>query len=306
CRPRELGSQKGRKGRQMDSRGTDRHRSSTHRSGAAAMGGEVRTMGRIRFTLAEVVKMEEVLNNLKAMPKRPVIQGLTDDFNASPDRSGDDKVPVQYNQVHTWFQNRRYKQKRRGKRPPARGKKMLPTGAEAQHPASYRVQSSSPSNSESQSGNTSSDGGLVQLEAKSPRNGAWYDVAAIQSCRFSETGEQEVQVWFSGFGAEEEEWINVCKSVRLRSLPCIATECVGVLPGDLILCYQEGKEQALYFDAHILQVERRTHDIRGCRCSFLVRYDHDHSEEIVPLRKVCRRPCADVKIDIVIDDSLAE
>uniref|UniRef100_A0A453Q8A8 Homeobox domain-containing protein n=1 Tax=Aegilops tauschii subsp. strangulata TaxID=200361 RepID=A0A453Q8A8_AEGTS len=222
----------------MDSRGTDRHRSSTHRSGAAAMGGEVRTMGRIRFTLAEVVKMEEVLNNLKAMPKRPVIQGLTDDFNASPDRSGDDKVPVQYNQVHTWFQNRRYKQKRRGKRPPARGKKMLPTGAEAQHPASYRVQSSSPSNSESQSGNTSSDGGLVQLEAKSPRNGAWYDVAAIQSCRFSETGEQEVQVWFSGFGAEEEEWINVCKSVRLRSLPCIATECVGVLPGDLILCYQ--------------------------------------------------------------------
>uniref|UniRef100_A0A453Q8H4 Homeobox domain-containing protein n=1 Tax=Aegilops tauschii subsp. strangulata TaxID=200361 RepID=A0A453Q8H4_AEGTS len=136
----------------MDSRGTDRHRSSTHRSGAAAMGGEVRTMGRIRFTLAEVVKMEEVLNNLKAMPKRPVIQGLTDDFNASPDRSGDDKVPVQYNQVHTWFQNRRYKQKRRGKRPPARGKKMLPTGAEAQHPASYRVQSSSPSNSESQSG----------------------------------------------------------------------------------------------------------------------------------------------------------
>uniref|UniRef100_A0A453Q869 Homeobox domain-containing protein n=1 Tax=Aegilops tauschii subsp. strangulata TaxID=200361 RepID=A0A453Q869_AEGTS len=275
-------------------------------AGAAAMGGEVRTMGRIRFTLAEVVKMEEVLNNLKAMPKRPVIQGLTDDFNASPDRSGDDKVPVQYNQVHTWFQNRRYKQKRRGKRPPARGKKMLPTGAEAQHPASYRVQSSSPSNSESQSGNTSSDGGLVQLEAKSPRNGAWYDVAAIQSCRFSETGEQEVQVWFSGFGAEEEEWINVCKSVRLRSLPCIATECVGVLPGDLILCYQEGKEQALYFDAHILQVERRTHDIRGCRCSFLVRYDHDHSEEIVPLRKVCRRPCADVKIDIVIDDSLAE
>lgn len=49
---------------------------------------------------------------------------------------------------------------------------------------------------------------------------------------------QEVQVWFSGFGAEEEEWINVCKSVRLRSLPCIATECVDVLPGDLILCYQ--------------------------------------------------------------------
>ncbi|XP_044350824.1 protein SAWADEE HOMEODOMAIN HOMOLOG 2-like [Triticum aestivum] len=187
----------------------------------------------------------------------------------------------------------------------ARGK-MLPTGAEAQHPASYWVQSSSPSNSESQSGNTSSDGGLVQLEAKSPRNGAWFDVAAILSSRFSETGDQEIQVWFSGFGAEEEEWINVCKSVRLRSLPCIATECVGVLPGDLILCYQERKEQALYFDAHVLQVDRRTRDLRGCCCSFLVRYDHDHSEEIVSLRKVCRRPSADVKIDIVFDHSLAE
>ncbi|XBJ21552.1 hypothetical protein VPH35_000088 [Triticum aestivum] len=95
---------------------------------------------------------------------------------------------------------------------------MLPTGAEAQHPASYWVQSSSPSNSESQSGNTSSDGGLVQLEAKSPRNGAWFDVAAILSSRFSETGDQE----------------------------------------------------------------------------------------IVSLRKVCRRPSADVKIDIVFDHSLAE
>ncbi|KAF7081762.1 hypothetical protein CFC21_085673 [Triticum aestivum] len=261
--------------------------------------------GRIRFTHAEVAKMLEVLRDLNAMPKRPIIQGLTDDLNASPDRSGDGQVPVQYSQVHTWFQNRRYTQKRRGERPPAQGK-MLPTGAEAQHPASYRVQSSCPSNSESQSGNASSDCGLVQLEAKSPTNGAWFDVAAILSYRFSETGDQEIQVWFSGFGAEEEEWINVCKSVRLRSLPCIDTECVGVLPGDLILCYQVRKEQALYFDAHVLEVERRTHDLRGCRCSFLVRYDHDHSEEMVPLRKVCRRPSADVKIDIVIDDSLAE
>lgn len=41
---------------------------------------------------------------------------------------------------------------------------------------------------------------------------------------------------------------------------------------------QEGKEQALYFDAHVLDVQRRRHDIRGCRCRFLVRYDHDQSE----------------------------
>lgn len=42
--------------------------------------------------------------------------------------------------------------------------------------------------------------------------------------------------------------------------------------------YQEGKEQALYFDAHVLDAQRRRHDMRGCRCRFLVRYDHDQSE----------------------------
>uniref|UniRef100_A0A453RH51 SAWADEE domain-containing protein n=1 Tax=Aegilops tauschii subsp. strangulata TaxID=200361 RepID=A0A453RH51_AEGTS len=110
---------------------------------------------------------------------------------------------------------------------------------------------------------------------------------------------QEVKVRFSGFGPEEDEWINVRKCVRLRSLPCESAECVAVLPGDLILCFQEGKEQALYFDARVLDAQRRRHDVRGCRCRFLVRYDHDHSEEIVPLRKVCRRPETDFRLQIL-------
>lgn len=49
---------------------------------------------------------------------------------------------------------------------------------------------------------------------------------------------QEVLVRFSGFGAEEDEWVNIRKHVRMRSLPCEASECVAVLPGDLILCFQ--------------------------------------------------------------------
>ncbi|CAN1335237.1 Protein SAWADEE HOMEODOMAIN HOMOLOG 2, partial [Linum perenne] len=107
---------------------------------------------------------------------------------------------------------------------------------------------------------------------------------------------QDVLVRFSGFGPDEDEWINVRKNVRQRSLPCEASECVAVLPGDLILCFQEGKDQALYFDAHVLDAQRRRHDVRGCRCRFLVRYDHDQSEEIVPLRKVCRRPETDYRL----------
>jgi hypothetical protein len=58
----------------------------------------------------------------------------------------------------------------------------------------------------------------------------------VCTCLFSVF--QEVRVRFSGFGAEEDEWINVRKCVRQRSLQCEATECVAVLPGDLILCFQ--------------------------------------------------------------------
>jgi hypothetical protein len=46
----------------------------------------------------------------------------------------------------------------------------------------------------------------------------------------------------------------------------------------MVLNFQEGKDQALYFDAHVLDAQRRRHDVRGCRCRFLVRYDHDQSE----------------------------
>uniref|UniRef100_A0A0D3GGS4 SAWADEE domain-containing protein n=1 Tax=Oryza barthii TaxID=65489 RepID=A0A0D3GGS4_9ORYZ len=61
----------------------------------------------------------------------------------------------------------------------------------------------------------------------------------------------------------------------------------------------EGKHQALYFDAHVLDAQKRRHDARGCRCRFLVCYDHDDSEEIVPLRKMCRRPETDYRLEIL-------
>ena len=34
----------------------------------------------------------------------------------------------------------------------------------------------------------------------------------------------------------------------------------------------------MYFDAHVLEIERKRHDIRGCRCQFLIRYDHGRTE----------------------------
>lgn len=56
--------------------------------------------------------------------------------------------------------------------------------------------------------------------------------------------------------------------------------------------FQEGKDQALYFDAHVLDAQRRRHDVRGCRCRFLVRYDHDESEVRVYLIQLAKKDCA--------------
>ncbi|XP_022936583.1 protein SAWADEE HOMEODOMAIN HOMOLOG 1-like isoform X3 [Cucurbita moschata] len=130
----------------------------------------------------------------------------------------------------------------------------------------------------------------LEFEARSSKDGAWYDVAMFLTHRFLSSGEAEVRVRFVGFGAEEDEWVNIKQSVRERSVPLEHSECQKVKAGDLVLCFQERRDQAIYYDAHIVEVQRRMHDIRGCRCLFLIRYDHDSTEEKVRLRRLCRRP----------------
>ncbi|XP_068635110.1 protein SAWADEE HOMEODOMAIN HOMOLOG 2-like isoform X2 [Aristolochia californica] len=242
-----------------------------------------------RFTPSEVADMEAILQEANnATPAREIISSLADKFSSSAERAG--KNVVQPKQVSNWFQNRRYAQK--AKLVKALGKlSVTPVPRDDSVPArNVSVPVST------QPGKITVEGNQQEYEAKSARDGAWYDVASFISHRRSETGEAEVRVRFSGFGEEEDEWVHIRKYVRHRSLPCETTECVIILPGDLILCFKEGKDQALYFDAHVLDAKRRMHDIRGCRCRFLVRYDHDQSEEIVPLRKVCRRPETDCRL----------
>ncbi|KAF3772644.1 SAWADEE HOMEODOMAIN-like protein 2 [Nymphaea thermarum] len=130
----------------------------------------------------------------------------------------------------------------------------------------------------------------LEFEARSAKDGAWYDVAMFLAHRVLDSGEPEVRVRFAGFGAIEDEWVNVKRAVRQRSLPLEPSECTRIKPGDLVLCFREGKEQALYFDAHVVEVEKKRHDIRGCRCCFLVRYVHDKTMEKVSLRRLCSRP----------------
>ncbi|MCL7042100.1 hypothetical protein MKW94_024527 [Papaver nudicaule] len=246
-----------------------------------------------RFTANEVVEMEACLQKANfTVPSMEVIRSMAEKFSTSAERSG--KIAVHQKQVWNWFQNRRYAHKAKTGKPP---ENMSVTPKSREDLVSIR---NVPHIMPVPSGRSTSDNNaLMEFEARSSRDGAWYDVAAFISHRMFETGDPEVRVRFAGFGAEEDEWINVRKHVRQRSLPCEASECVAVLAGDLILCFQEGKDQALYYDAHVLDAQRRRHDARGCRCRFLVRYDHDQAEEIVQLRKVCRRPETDYRLRLL-------
>ncbi|KAL2457493.1 Protein SAWADEE HOMEODOMAIN1 [Abeliophyllum distichum] len=137
----------------------------------------------------------------------------------------------------------------------------------------------------------------LEFEALSSKDGAWYDVETFLSHRFLGSSEVEFLVRYVGLGAEEDEWVNVRNSVRERSVPLEDAECQKVKVGDLVVCFQERQDQASYYDAHVIEIQRRLHDIRGCRCIFLIRYDHDKTEEKVRLRRLCCRPSMLVEVE---------
>ncbi|GJR99766.1 reverse transcriptase domain-containing protein [Tanacetum coccineum] len=82
-------------------------------------------------------------------------------------------------------------------------------------------------------------------------------------------------------GNDEDEWIHV-KNVRGRSVPLEHSECNRVMGGDNVLCFHEKSDQARYYDAQVIDIQRKLHDIRGCRCIFLVQYEHDKTERWLP------------------------
>lgn len=111
--------------------------------------------------------------------------------------------------------------------------------------------------------------------------------------------------------------MNVKRAVRERSIPLEPSECWKVAVGDLVLCFQvcllrttifsffyyvtsdlflpriihqESAEQATYHDAHVMEIQRKLHDIRGCRCLFQIRYDHDQTEVTIILTRMFPPP----------------
>ncbi|XP_057452043.1 protein SAWADEE HOMEODOMAIN HOMOLOG 1-like [Lotus japonicus] len=130
-------------------------------------------------------------------------------------------------------------------------------------------------------------------EARSKKDLAWHDVAMCRNFRYSRTGELEVLVRYAGFGKVEDEWVNVKSEMRERSIPLEPSECHKVKDGDLVLCFLERGDYALYFDARVVRIHRRLHDATDCKCIFTVRFLHDNSEEEIHWKGVYYRPTQD-------------
>lgn len=128
------------------------------------------------------------------------------------------------------------------------------------------------------------------FEAKSAKDFAWYDVAAFINYRITSSAELEVRVRFAGFDKDDDEWVNVKWGVRQRSIPLEPSECDRINVGDLVLCFRVDEHHAVYCDAYVEEIERKSHDVEDCNCTFLVRYDYDDVEDKVQLNRLCCRP----------------
>uniref|UniRef100_A0A7C9D444 SAWADEE domain-containing protein n=1 Tax=Opuntia streptacantha TaxID=393608 RepID=A0A7C9D444_OPUST len=209
------------------------------------------------FAGSEISEMENLFRELgKDSLNQEFCQELAATFSSSTCRVG--KPAISWEQVQGWFQD---KQK------------------DLQASADNCV--SRPDSSVVLKGKTSADFSELAFEAKSARDNAWYDVGTFLNYRFLSTGELEARVRFAGFGNSHDEWVNVREGVRERSIPLEASECHKV---------KERPDYAVYTDAHVLEIQRRLHDIKGCRCIFVVRFDEDKTVEKLPLNKICCRP----------------
>lgn len=224
------------------------------------------------FTKAETEKLEKLLKESEEqLLDKEFCQKVVKNFNRSSDRAG--KPVVKWTEVQSWFQSQK-------KNSPGASLKLST-------PQEVFPSNKAPENLQLSKGEKVPELSELEFEARSSKDGAWYDVDMFLTHRILPSGEAEARIRFVGFGAEEDEWVNIKKAVRERSFPLEPSECQKIKVGDLILCFQERKDQAIHYDAHVMEIQRRLHDIRGCRCLFLIRYDHDNTEERVRLRRLC-------------------
>lgn len=234
------------------------------------------------FSLSEIVEMENIINE---MGEKALHQEFCDELatrlSSSAIRAG--RAALTWQQVQSWFQDKHKELQAETVSSPVALKLFVDL-------SDANISRNASESSQKPEGNDATDLSELAFEAKSFKDDAWYDVASFLTFRVLCTGELEARVRFAGFGKEEDEWVNVRKGIRERSIPLEPSECHRINTGDLVLCFQDRLNQAVYCDAHIMEIQRKPHDASSCTCDFIVRYDHDFSQEMVELSRLCCRP----------------
>ncbi|XP_030525593.2 protein SAWADEE HOMEODOMAIN HOMOLOG 1 [Rhodamnia argentea] len=234
------------------------------------------------FSLSEIVEMENILNEMgEKSLHQEFCEELATRLSSSAIRAG--RAALTWQQVQSWFQDKHKELQAETVSSPI-ALKLFVDLSEA------TVSRDASESTQKPEGDDAIDLSELAFEAKSFKDEAWYDVASFLTFRVLCTGELEARVRFAGFDKGEDEWVSVRKGIRERSIPLEPSECHRVNTGDLVLCFQERFNQAVYCDAHIMEIRRKLHDDSSCTCVFIVRYDHDFSQEIVELSRLCCRP----------------
>ncbi|KAM1364992.1 hypothetical protein ACFX13_044066 [Malus domestica] len=208
--------------------------------------------------------------------EREFCQSTAKSFNRSAARAG--KPIVKWTELQSWFENR---------------VKESPNICR-NYPSNKAHKSSEIPKAEEKIPDVSG----LEFEARSSKDGAWYDVEKFLAHRFLRTGETEVRVRFVGFRAEEDEWVNVKKAVRERSVPLEHSECRTLKVGDHVLCILERRDEAIYYDSHIYRYPKENARYKGPPVSSQSVSSYltvdlmmfNVLQERVRLRRLCRRP----------------
>ncbi|KAH9611163.1 hypothetical protein KSS87_016362 [Heliosperma pusillum] len=232
------------------------------------------------FTHAEIEKLERLYAEYGELSvNRDFCLKIAKSINRSAGRAG--KPIIKWAELQSWFQNRLQLHPINGALPSKNEKKII-SSPDVSNFSARRDDSDPKKTNESDQVHKESENfrdlSELEFEARSSRDGAWYDVERFLNHRIVSSAEVEVRVRFVGFGSEEDEWVNVKNDVRERSIPLESWDCQKVKVGEVMLCLQERKDQAMYYDVRMMDIKRKMHDIRGCRCFFSVQYIHDKSK----------------------------
>ncbi|KAL3528699.1 hypothetical protein ACH5RR_008021 [Cinchona calisaya] len=260
------------------------------------------------FTLSEIVEMRKLYNEMgENSLNEQLYQELGSKFSKSVHRCG--KSSIRWEQVESWFQDLHNELEAKvssfgQKVEKSVGPKKMATDKTAAKSHSFdkseeinvpfpaKVQKNAVEISRKPKGVTVAELSELAFEAKSSTDFAWYDVASFVNYRVTSSGELEVRVRYGGYDKDQDEWLNVKRAIRERSIPLDDSECERVKVGDHVLCFRENEDHAVHCDAHIVDIQRRSHDTKCCSCIFVVRYDQDFVEDQVHLDRLCCRPAS--------------